>query len=730
MRIKCLYILIIIFLICSCDKVDMKQSWLQGPSEWVTAKVAVVLPLSGEGSDKERYERISRMFEENVIKAQYNLSEGVKLELEWIDENTVDIRKFAEELYYRDDVMALIGPLRNENVEIVADAIYKKGMPMFVMTSSESIVRKYSSGTAGVKVKEPFLWSMSATDMVQSNIILAKAGCVGAEKLSLICPENAYGDTFYKWVPQFTGEMSLTLVDNVRYSDTRELQYEFERICKSETEAVICALNDTEEAKIVLEIANDNPEAPKIFFTGSVFNSSLFRSGALAEGAEGFSMYPSPYTGFLQAYQTRFDELPMHMEAQLYDSLLLTLISFAYHHYSGGSISMNRVLARLSDLPLTDNTELHESLFWETGTPVWDHAALRECVLEPARQGKFPEFNLIGALGNIKFAKDSYTTLSNSIYMNWMIHDGQPHILDFIDESGVKFSSYVGTWEWLKLMEDLENDTNSKYEVTLWDGNKAVLICGSEGWYNYRHQADLLYVYNTLKKNHFTDDDIILIMRDDIAYNPKNPHQGVIRVSPEGENLYQDVVIDYRADTLSTKDIEDILIGNKSERLSTVLESTDKDNVLIYWTGHGTEKSFSWMERGEKFTDVQMGQTVRKMYEDRKYMSMLIFAEPCYSGSVVKAIEGIPLVLGLSAASDDESSYAENFNSELGVWMCDRFTLNLINIYENFRYTDLLETYKKLNSSTLGSHVQIYNTAEFYNLGDCMLWNYMYNLNY
>ena len=78
-RIKCLYILIITFLICSCDKVGMKQSGLQGPSEWVTAKVAVVLPLSGEDSDKERYERISRMFEENVIKAQYNLSEGVKL---------------------------------------------------------------------------------------------------------------------------------------------------------------------------------------------------------------------------------------------------------------------------------------------------------------------------------------------------------------------------------------------------------------------------------------------------------------------------------------------------------------------------------------------------------------------------------------------------------------------------------------------------------------------------
>jgi glycosylphosphatidylinositol transamidase (GPIT) subunit GPI8 len=216
-------------------------------------------------------------------------------------------------------------------------------------------------------------------------------------------------------------------------------------------------------------------------------------------------------------------------------------------------------------------------------------------------------------------------------------------------------------------------------------------------------------------------------MRDDIAYHPKNPHQGVIKVSPDGENLYQDVVLDYRADTLTTKDIEDILQGNKSGRLSTVLESTDTDNVLLYWTGHGAEKSFSWLEKGEKFTDQQLGATVRKLYDDKKYKSMLICAEPCYSGSVVCAIEGVPLVLGFSAASDSESSYADNFSSELGVWMCDRFSFNLIRIYEEFNYISLLDTFKKLNASTLASHVQVFNTENFYSLGDAMLWSYFYN---
>ena len=730
MRGKYLFILTISFLFCSCSKNRLNQIDLQGPSEWTTAKVIVVLPLSGENNDKDRYERVFRMFEENVIKAQHNMPEGVRLELEWHDENSLDIRAFANDIYYRDDIAALIGPLRNENVDIVAQNIYRKGIPMFVMTSSEEIIRRYSSGTAGVAVKEPFMWSLSETDMTQARIILAKAGSMGAERISLISADNEYGATFDKWVAHYTSEMKLNLVHSVNYSDVQGLENGFKKICQSETDAIICALNNTDDVKMVLEWAKKESNSPKLYFTGSALNSSLLKSRDLAEGAEGFSMYPSPYTGFNQVYQARFGEMPMPMDAQLYDSFLLALTSFAYCHYSDGNTSMNKALAKLSDLPLAEAEDYVEDLYWETSAPAWDYTGMREMVLLPIRDGYLPEFNIVGALGNLKFTSESYTSLTKSIYINWILKDGRPVALDYIDEKGTRYPSYIVAWDWMQSLDEIENDANSEYVPSIPDGNKAVLICGSEGWYNYRHQADLLYVYNTLKANHYSDDEIILIMRDDIAFHPKNPHQGVIKIFPDGENLYHDVVIDYRADTLSTMDIEDILLGNKSERLSTVLESTDTDNVLLYWTGHGSDKGFSWLETGEKFTDEQMGATVQKMYEDKKYQSMLIFTEPCYSGSVVKAIEGTPLVLGISAASENESSYADNFSNELGVWMCDRFTLNLIRIYEEHNYIDLLETYKKLNTSTLGSHVQVYNAENFYNLGDTMLWLYFNYFNY
>ena len=56
----------------------------------------------------------------------------------------------------------------------MGNVLSDSGIPMFVMTSSEEVVRRFSVGTAGVSVKKPFMWSMSETDIVQAQIILAK----------------------------------------------------------------------------------------------------------------------------------------------------------------------------------------------------------------------------------------------------------------------------------------------------------------------------------------------------------------------------------------------------------------------------------------------------------------------------------------------------------------------------------------------------------------------------
>ena len=49
--------------------------------------------------------------------------------------------------------------------------------------------------------------------------------------------------------------------------------------------------------------------------------------------------------------------------------------------------------------------------------------------------------------------------------------------------------------------------------------NWAVLVAGSNGWYNYRHQADVCHAYQILHKNGIPDSHIIVMMYDDLAKN-------------------------------------------------------------------------------------------------------------------------------------------------------------------------------------------------------------------
>ncbi len=49
--------------------------------------------------------------------------------------------------------------------------------------------------------------------------------------------------------------------------------------------------------------------------------------------------------------------------------------------------------------------------------------------------------------------------------------------------------------------------------------NYAVLVAGSNGYYNYRHQSDVCHAYQILHKNGIPDSNIVVMMYDDIANN-------------------------------------------------------------------------------------------------------------------------------------------------------------------------------------------------------------------
>jgi hypothetical protein len=56
----------------------------------------------------------------------------------------------------------------------------------------------------------------------------------------------------------------------------------------------------------------------------------------------------------------------------------------------------------------------------------------------------------------------------------------------------------------------------------------ALLVAGSSGWYNYRHQADVFHAYQVLLAGGYRQDHIVVMAADDIAQDSENPMPGKV----------------------------------------------------------------------------------------------------------------------------------------------------------------------------------------------------------
>lgn len=54
-------------------------------------------------------------------------------------------------------------------------------------------------------------------------------------------------------------------------------------------------------------------------------------------------------------------------------------------------------------------------------------------------------------------------------------------------------------------------------------------------------QADICHAYQLLRKGGLKDENIIVFMYDDIAFNEENPRPGVIINHPHGDDVYKGV---------------------------------------------------------------------------------------------------------------------------------------------------------------------------------------------
>ncbi|CAG8776863.1 11295_t:CDS:2, partial [Acaulospora morrowiae] len=151
--------------------------------------------------------------------------------------------------------------------------------------------------------------------------------------------------------------------------------------------------------------------------------------------------------------------------------------------------------------------------------------------------------------------------------------------------------------------------------------NWAVLVCTSRFWFNYRHIANTLSIYRTVKRLGIPDSNIILMLADDVACNPRNVFPAtVFNNAGRYLDLYgENVEVDYRGYEVTVENFIRVLTGMfcrvapdtpRSKRLL----SDDRSNILVYMTGHGGNEFLKFQD-AEEISSFDLADAFEQMWE-------------------------------------------------------------------------------------------------------------------
>ena len=211
-----------------------------------------------------------------------------------------------------------------------------------------------------------------------------------------------------------------------------------------------------------------------------------------------------------------------------------------------------------------------------------------------------------------------------------------------------------------------EEDTN----------NWAVLVSTSKFWFNYRHAANTLSFYHAVKEFGVPDANILLMLGEDVACNPRN--QFPARVYNSGKkslNLYDtEIEVDYRGLEVTANTFVRLLTDrlDSDTPSSKRLHTNEKSNILIYVSGHGGE-GFLKFQDTEELSDQDIADAIHEMKEKKRFNEMLFIADTCHAESLLLKVN-TPGVLGISSARIDQDSYSFPPQRNIGVSVIDRFT--------------------------------------------------------
>eukprot|EP00918_Siedleckia_nematoides_P027671 GHVU01059615.1.p1 GENE.GHVU01059615.1~~GHVU01059615.1.p1 ORF type:complete len:458 (+),score=80.21 GHVU01059615.1:260-1633(+) len=265
--------------------------------------------------------------------------------------------------------------------------------------------------------------------------------------------------------------------------------------------------------------------------------------------------------------------------------------------------------------------------------------------------------------------------------------------------------------EWKQSMEPVDSVVEGQNSEGSTAKHWALIVAGSNGWYNYRHQADACHAYQIMKKHGIPDSRIVVMMYDDLAFNEENPTPGIVINHPNGSDVYHGVPHDYTGKDVTPDNFLKILAGDTEAMTGIgsgkVINSGPNDHVFVNFADHGAPGILAFPTLMLKAKDLM--DTINSMYSKKKYAQMVFYIEACESGSMFYELLPKDInVYATTASNHKESSYAIYFDKERRTYLGDVYSVKWMedSDLEDLKTETLRKQFQIVKQETNTSHVQ------------------------
>lgn len=242
--------------------------------------------------------------------------------------------------------------------------------------------------------------------------------------------------------------------------------------------------------------------------------------------------------------------------------------------------------------------------------------------------------------------------------------------------------------------------------------NWAVLVCSSRYWFNYRHMANTLGMYRTVKRLGIPDSNIILMLADDVSCNARNKFPATVYSNNRRSlDLYgENIEVDYRGYEVTVENFLRLLTGRvdpsvpRSKRLLT----DERSNIFVYMTGHGGAEFLKFQDN-EEISAFDIADAFEQMWQKKRYHEIFFMIDTCQANTMYSKFYS-PNILATGSSEIGESSYSYVNDADIGVAVIDRYTHLVLSFLEGINKTSqatMQELFDAYDFNHMRSHAGI-----------------------